>query len=109
MRKETASRSRAVAMAAALALGLLIGCDATQETAAERDAEGGHTDGQTREVSSRLHETEAAAGMSRQASQSYLGATMRARARATDVLGRADATREEQVREEREFDAPRRD
>lgn len=109
MTEETGSRSRAVALATALAMSLLIGCDAAKETAGERDAGGSHNDGQTHEVSTRIHETEAAAGMSRQASQSYLGATMRARGRATDVLGRANTTREEQVREEREFDAPRRD
>lgn len=95
--------------AAAVMCAALAGCDVMQDKTAAEDAESSEGSGRTERVSGRIQEAEAASEISRNASQSYVGATMRARERATDVLGRANAVREEQVREEKEFDTPRRD
>jgi hypothetical protein len=109
MRPPKHCRPRITLTVLALISGLLVACDVRHETTDSDDAAGGDATGRAAGVSGRIQEAEAASEMSRQASPSYLGATMRARERATDVLGRADAIREEQVREEREFDTPRRD
>lgn len=102
-------RPLAVLAAVAAMCAVLGGCDVMRDTTAAEDARNSEGSGTTERVSGRLQEAEAVSDISRNASHSYVGATWRARERATDVLGRANAVREEQVREEKEFDAPRRD